>query len=155
MISSMRPMLLLQEDSFIPWLWRLLECRLLLPETHLRTLPEGPQQDTGCHLRKLLEIWFSNFLFAYENIMQRLSFATGLSIQRWKKLFDCFVCVFFYIIILIILISLPWQLWKWSDIPFKHYEGVEFHVCYVCVHVKFCEWLDVSLKHYQGVTFCA
>ena len=41
--------------------------------------------------KKLLEMLFSNFLFVYGGIMQRLPSATGLYIQWWRKLFDWFV----------------------------------------------------------------
>ena len=76
-ISSMRPMLLLQEDSFIFWLRGLMECGLLLPDT-LKDIARRTPARNGLSPKKLLEIWFSNFLFTYRNIMQRLSSATGL-----------------------------------------------------------------------------
>ena len=84
--------------------------------------------------------------------MQRLSFATGLSIQRWRKLFDCFVCVFlYYNFDNTLKPSMSTMEIFENGRTYHSLPGMAFHVHYI----NFRDWSDIPFKHYQGVTICA
>ena len=83
---------MLNENKY-PITWSIRSSKASIQQS-LRSVRE--QQETDCHLRKFSKIWFSNFPFTYGNIMQRLSSTAALSIQWWRKLFGCFVHLYFH-----------------------------------------------------------